>query len=422
MGDPAVLVRLALAQQACFTVWRMFVMDQRLSEKEAAWIAALEAQPGRLASFWGKYVQYETGFIHFKLNGNGQWFDELPSGVTPDQVVLNDLDVADQAPLADRLAAVVRTLRAYAEQDPELVALADATEQSLEAWRRPENGEQCFAQLREWIQAELFADNATNDPSDEIRRAHRILDRLDQFAEELHQTTTADGWTVGGLLAMRAMILAAANQSDDVRYQSYVFTTCLHYIMVLGPGRAEDAAQRLSDRMIRQGYQDAVRSAAEDLLSKGNALIDKALDGAPLTYYAALYPAAAYELAGAAIAKAAAVASFAGPDLAMMSLRSQPLSGLQPSAVGHRDVHNRQRWAGLAANAEERAVRIAAVLKTALRNLDDGGAFIEYHLEKIKRVRAEQGEGAARLAANDLIYNHLLYPKTYLATLLGQSE
>jgi hypothetical protein len=287
----------------------------------------------------------------------------------------------------------------------------------LKAYHRPDNGEHCLAQLQEWIQTEVFGANASNDAADVIERANRVLDHLGEYAENLQGTVTADGCTVGALLAIRAMILAAARQSEDVRYQAYVLETCLQYVMITGRARAQDAAQRLSDRMIRQGYEVAVRSAADELVSKGNALIDEALDSEPITYYSELYPAAAYELAGVVIATGAAAAPFAGPDLGMMIV-----TGQQPRAAEPVDEDNRERWAGLSANAEERAVRIAAVLKVALHNLDNGGAFIAFHREMVKRTRAEQGERAARLMAKDLIYNHLLYPRTYLATLLGESE
>jgi hypothetical protein len=417
MDDSTRLKRYVLAQEAYLTAWRTFALDQRQSDKEAAFTAAVAAEPGLLASYSGKYVEYATGYIHFKANGNGEWLNQLPPDVPPDQVVPNDLDVEGQTPLGDRLAAVAQTLHSYAQRDANFADLSGAVDRMLKAYRRPDNAEHCLAQLQEWIQTEVFGANASNDAADVIERANRVLDHLGQYAENLHRTVTADGWTVGALLAIRAMILAAARQSEDVRYQAYVFETCLQYVMVIGRGLAGDAAERLSDRMIRQGYKDAVRSAAEELVSEGNALIDDALDSEPIIYYSKLYPAAAYELAGVLIGKGAAAAPFAGPDLGMMIV-----TGQQPRAAEPINEDDRERWAGLSANAEERAVRIAAVLKVALRSLDDGGAFSAFHREMVKRERAEKGEGAARLMADDLIENHFLYPRTYLATLLGESE
>jgi hypothetical protein len=143
--------------------------------------------------------------------------------------------------------------------------------------------------------------------------------------------------------------------------------------------------------LVRVGDADTVRAAAEDLKAQGDAMIARALDGDALTYYASLYPSAAYELAVMYMGQSAAEAS---------------------------DGKERTRFAKLAVNAEERAVRVSTALHFALVNLD--GTWIPQHRRQIRQVRENEGEDAARLKASDLIENQLFYPRSFLPILLNE--
>jgi hypothetical protein len=398
--DPRPLIRFALFQKVCLIAWVLFAMDQRAVEKRTVLFETLAADPGQLAALTGKYVQYGTSYVHLKLNGNAQWFEELPASIAPDQIVSDYADLSVRTPMEDRLREVARTLHDFMEQDASLADLAAGTDKVVEACRA-NNGELCFARIQEWIKTDFFSADATNDLADEIERAHGVLERIGQHAEKLRATLTADGLTMGGLRAIRAMILSAAGQSADLRFQSFALATSLHFVVILEKEtRVEIAAQQLSDRLIRTGYETAVRAAAEELVAEGNRLIDEALAGPPITYYDSLYRAAAYQLAGLVIGRGAA----------------------RVSATGACSDSDTERWAGLTANAEERAVRIETALAFAMRDHEDGGAWTALNIQEINETRQRSGERAARGKANDLIRNQLYYPTSYMPILLGESN
>jgi hypothetical protein len=97
--------------------------------------------------------------------------------------------------MEDRLREVAHTLHTFAEQDASLADLTAGTDKVVEACRA-NNGELCFARIQEWIKTEFFTADATNDLTEEIERAHGVLERIGQHAEKLRATLTADGLTI----------------------------------------------------------------------------------------------------------------------------------------------------------------------------------------------------------------------------------
>jgi hypothetical protein len=90
----------------------------------------------------------------------------------------------------------------------------------------------------------------------------------------------------------------------------------------------------------------------------------------------------------------------------------------QAGAAAISDPDEKRRWARLAVNAEERAVRVATSLAFALTNLD--GSWLRFHQSWLRDVRGKEGNEAARLKATDLIENQLFYPKSLLPVLLDE--
>jgi len=134
---------------------------------------------------------------------------------------------------------------------------------------------------------------------------NRFLDHLGQLVKELQDGVLADGKTIGGLLAIRALMIARAAQARDPDAKMDALIESLIYVTAGSPGRIEHVAGGLCARMARHGHGDAIREAAERLKAEGDAPIERALDGDLLTFYSSLYPAAAYELAVVYIGQAA---------------------------------------------------------------------------------------------------------------------
>jgi len=247
-------------------------------------------------------------------------------------------------------------------------------------------------QIGQRARSEVFDADGPGDVRDMTERAYRFLDHLGQLVKELQDGVLADGKTIGGLLAIRALMIARAAQARDPDAKMDALIESLIYVTAGSPGRIEHVAGGLCARMARRGHGDAIREAAERLKAEGDAPIERALDGDLLTFYSSLYPAAAYELAVVYIGQAAGEAST--------------------------DPDEQRRWRRLAVNAEERAVRVAAALGFAIMNLD--GSWIARHQLWLRQIRDEDGIDAARLKAHDLIVNQLFYPKAMLPILLGE--
>jgi hypothetical protein len=205
---------LAIAYEVSLTAHSLFVMDSRYGEMQMAYLLADNANPARLGDLTGKYVQRATGSAHMRENGDARWLDELPADVSPDDVVVDDLDVSNATPLQDRLREIARMLRSDDEREADLDALAEAIDTILEACR-PGNGERLSAQISQWVQSEVFDADGPGDANDIIKRANRFLDRLGQLAQELQDASTGDGRTIGGILAVRTLILARAAAAND---------------------------------------------------------------------------------------------------------------------------------------------------------------------------------------------------------------
>jgi hypothetical protein len=385
------LEHLAVANEVFVTAASLFVLDARLGEMQMSYRLADHADPKRLGDVTGKYVKRAIGYIQVHDNGGARALDELPEGVSSDDVVVDELDVSSATPLQDRLRAIAHSLRIGAKQDADAEALAEAIDASLEACR-PDNAERWLEQIGQWARSEVFEGDGPGDAKDMTARARALLDRLGQLAQDLQGGPLGDGETIGGVLAIRALMLAGAAQAENPDDEADALIEPLLYVTAPGPTRIEHIAQGLCARMIRNGNKRAVRAAAEGLKAEGDALIARALDDNLLTFYASLYPAAAYELAAVCLGQAAAEASG--------------------------DPDDQRRWRRLAANAEERAVRVATSLGLAVENLD--GAWIARHQMQLRQVRAKDGDDAARLEAQDLILNQLFYPKALMPILLSE--
>jgi hypothetical protein len=389
-ADP-ILDRLTVAHEVFLTACRLFVLDSRFGEMQMTYLLADQADPARLGDVTGKYVKRATGYAHVLDNGNAQWVAELPAGVSSNDVVVDPLDVSRATPLQDRLRAIEGSLRSSAGQDAEIEELVDAIEAVLEACH-PDNGQRCLEQIQQWVQSEVFVDEPSGGARKETERAHRLLDHLAEYANELQGGPLADGKTVGGVLAIRTLVLASAAGAESPEDEADALMNSLFYVSLSGPPRVEDLAMRLCARLVGQGHGKAIREAAEGVKAEGDGLIARALAGEPLTFYASLYPAAAYELAVVHIGQAAAEASD--------------------------DPGERTRWAKFAVNAEERAVRISTALGFALLNLD--GSWTARHQGWLRQVSENAGADVARLKARNLIDNQFFYPSALMPILLSE--
>jgi len=349
------------------------------------------ADPRRLGDVSGKYVKRGTGYLQILENGAARQLNELPEGVSSSDVVVDELDVSTGTPLQDRLRAIRRSLPIGPGQATAAIALAEVIDASLEACR-PDNGERLLEGIQQSARSEVFDADGTGDARDMTERAHRFLDRLGQLAQDLQGGPLGDGKTVGGVLAIRALMLVAAAQAQNPDDETDALIESLLYITAFGPARIEDVAMGLCARMIRHGDVVTVREAAEGLKAEGDALIRRALDGDLVSFYASLYPSAAYELAVVHIGQAAAGASG--------------------------DPDEQIRFGRLAVNAEERAVRVTTSLGFAIIGLD--GTWIARHQLWLGQVRAEEGYDAARLKARDLIENQLFYPTALMPILVSE--
>jgi len=384
--------RLRAIQEVFLTAGCLRVFDRPAGELREAYRVADAEDPHRLSKLIGKYVKRGNGYVRVLGNGEGGAFAELPDGVTPGEVV-DDLDFSEATPLQDRLRELSRTLREAAPEDSGIEQLAGAVQAILEACR-PENEQERFDQVREWANTEVLGADGPGDVQDMIDRAYQFFERVGIYAKELQRGFSADGSTIAAMLAIRAIVLARAELADDREYE---MDALIESILYLAPGsseRIEPIATGLAARMVRLGYQEAVRQGAESLKAEGDGLIVKALNGESLTYYQALYPAAAYELGAVRVGQAAASAT--------------------------QDPDERRRWAKLAVNAEERAVRVSTALGFALQNLDGSG--IAHHVLWLRRVREEKGDDVARLKALDLVENQLFYPRALLPVLLNEAD
>ncbi|WP_035851016.1 hypothetical protein [Kitasatospora azatica] len=385
------LQRHIVVNEVFMTACCLFVLDSHRSEMQMNYLLADDAAPHRLGNVSGKYVKRAGGYAHVHENGSAETLDELPEGVSSNDVVVDELDVS-ATPLQDRLRAIARSLRSGPGQDADAEELAEAIDAILEACR-PDNGEQWFEQIRQWARSEVFDADGPGDARDMTERAHRLLDRLGQLAHDLQGKVLGDGKTIGGVLAIRALMLARAAGAQNADDEMDALIESLLYVTVGGPARIEDIAGGLCARMVRHGEGNAARAAADGLKAEGDTLIDKARDGDMLTFYASLYPAAAYELATVYVGRAAAAAS---------------------GSPGEQKT-----WRALAQNAEERAVRIATSLGFAVMNLD--GTWITRHQLWLRQVREEEGGDAARLEAQDLV-DKLFYPRAWMPVLLGEAQ
>ncbi len=380
-----------VVNEVLMTACCLFVLDSRFGEMQMSYRLADHADPGRLGDVAGKYVKRATGYVQVGENGTAGALEELPDGVALEDVVVDELDVSSATPLADRLRAIAHSLRTGAGHNAEAEALADAIEASLEA-SRPGDAERRSEQIRQRAQSEVFDADGPGDAGDMIGRARSFLDYLDELAHELQDGPLGDGKTIGGVLAIRALLLARAAHASNQEDEADALIESLLYVTAPGAARIEQVAMGLCSRMVRRGEGDIVREAAESAKAEGDALIEGALDGGLLTFHASLYPAAAYELAAVQMGQAAAEASD--------------------------DPDERKRFARLAVNAEERAVRVATSLGFAVMNLD--GAWIARHQQSLRRTRQDDGDDAARLEAQNLIVNQLFYPKALLPILLSE--
>jgi hypothetical protein len=204
MTDARGLQRHTVVNEVFMAACRLFVLDSRLSEMQMNYLLADYADPRRLGDVTGKYVKRATGYAQINENGSAKAFDELPEGVSSNDVVVDDLDVSSATPLQDRLRAIARSLRIGPAQDAEAEALAAAIDASLEACRL-DNGERWFEQIRQWAQSEVFDADGPGDVRDMTERAHRLLDHLGQLAQDLQDGPLGDGKTIGGVLAIRAL-------------------------------------------------------------------------------------------------------------------------------------------------------------------------------------------------------------------------
>src|SRR5450755_387512 len=100
------LERHAVVNELFMTVCCLFVLDPRSDEMRMSYRLADYADPGRLGDVTDKYVKRATGYVHIRGNGEARAFDELPEGVSSNDVVVDELDVSSATPLQDRLRAI----------------------------------------------------------------------------------------------------------------------------------------------------------------------------------------------------------------------------------------------------------------------------------------------------------------------------
>jgi len=354
---------------------------------------ATEADPEwleRVGDPRGKYLKHGDGYIHILENGDGRALRELPDGVSAGDVVDVTLDVSSATPLQDRLTAIAQSLRSV-PTNPNALVLAGLIDGILAACR-PDNTDRLFAQLKRTAMSEVL-DAMGPDATVVIQRGRRFLDELEARLPGLRNGPRGDGRLIGSLLAVSALIRAVADRAPSLREEAVSLVESISYVAAPSPVPLDGVVQGLCRRMIRKGQVDLVRDVADELKSQGDALIAQALDADARSFYPPLYASIAYELAVVLIAKAAA-ACVEDPDDA-------------------------RRWTKLADNAEERAVRAQTSLGFAVRNLDGTAAGL--HLARLREVRADQGDDAARLEAQDLILQ-LYYPRSELPILLGSNR
>jgi len=163
--DPASHV---IVNEVFLTACCLFVLDSRFGELQMSYRLADHADPQRLGDVAGKYVKRATGFVHVRENGTAQALDELPDGVSSDEVVVDDLDVSNATPLQDRLRVIARRLSA--KNDARAEDLTKAIYASLEACR-PDNGERWLEQIGQRARSEVFDADGPGDVRDMTERA-----------------------------------------------------------------------------------------------------------------------------------------------------------------------------------------------------------------------------------------------------------
>lgn len=386
------LRRFAAVNEVFLVAACLRVFDRSSGELRTAHRIADVEDSGRLEKLIGKYVKRGNGYIRVLENGEGSAFRELPEGVTSDEVVV-DVDLSDATPLQDRLREMGRTLREVTPPDARLEELADTVGAILETCGS-DNEQSRYDQIREWANTEVLSGDGLGDLQDMIDRGYRFFERVETYAKDLQGQFRADGSTIGAMLAIRAIVLARAELAEDRDYEMDALIESIVYLAADDSVPIEDVAWGLAARMVRRGQGEAVRRGAESLGAEGRALIVEALDGDSLTYYQSLYPSAAYDLGVMRVGQAAASAT--------------------------EDPGERKRFARLAVNAEERAVRVSTALGFGLRNLD--GSETVRNVVWLRSVRQEEGEDEARFKAVNLIENLLFYPRALLPLLISEGN
>jgi hypothetical protein len=373
-----------------FTIARcLFAFDPAQAEERYAHLLARQADPILAARFVGRYVQRDTGYIHIQEGGvEGEFLSELPNGVGPQDVIEDPFDVTGRTPLQDHLRTLAAALR-----DAPGVARSEGLAKDVETIVgacAPACSQEVFADVKRRA-AEIVFDPGPQEGGI-VAAAEQFLTELEGIVGWLRAQPSAGGMLLGAMLALVELTRASAARHDGTSpSRAASFGEALGYVAAAGPMPAHEVAQAFSARLVRDGRGAAVRNATETLKARGDELIETALDAGLNGFYPPLFAAASYEAAAWLIAGAAA------------------------EAEGDKAV--RRRWGKLAANAEERMVRISDSMEFSVRNLyGDGDRFDR---ERIVAIRAAEGEAAARLFAINRIAQ-LIYPRCALPILLGE--
>ncbi len=373
-----------------FTVARcLLALDPELAENRYAYLLARQANPGLAAQFVGRYVKRDVGYIHLKDGGlEAEFLTELPDVIAPQDVLEDPFDVTGLTPLQDHLRRLGAALR-DAPDVARSAELAMEVERILEACT-PARSQEWFAEVKRRAAEVVF------DPQlggGEVAAAEQFISELEKLTEWLRDQPAASGRLLGAVLALVALTRASATRVEaDSPAQAAALAEALTYVASSGPIPPYEVAERFSMRLVHDGRGAAVHAAAEQLKSRGDDLIETALNAELNGFYPPLYAAGSYETAAWLIAVGAAEAE--------------------------EDAEVRRRWGKLAANAEERMIRISDSLEFGVRNLyGDGDRFDR---ERVIGIRAAEGDAAARLFAINRIANQLIYPRCALPVLLGQ--
>jgi hypothetical protein len=370
----------------CLLAGSPAVLDRVLVHDEAY----REAVAGGLHPV-GKTFRASNGYIQIGAE-SGRWMPELPEGVRPEDVISLPVKDREATPGEDALRAVIDRLRGLA--DPRAEAAVQRFEQSFEACGFAYNA-LTFLEARVELKRQPRPRSTTPDACE--RYSMIVLTALRMGAAntlELRGLLAADAvMTSEALLAHRLALGLASKLPTPIQRGPALGRFVSALLGMPTPWDYPSDAIALSDHLVSEGHVDVLQAVAEDLDRTGRDLVQQAL-GAPdmIEFHRQLFSAMV-------------------PIRAVLGIASR-LRYLNDASV------DRDYWAALAGNAEERAVRIGWSFAAALR---DGGTGMQFELHRrhVESIRASSSDKAARREARNYIEAHLHYPRAMLPLLLS---